>query len=97
MTEEIITVTEYVRPNGRQIPLRVRIRSEQAEYLQTHNIKLSFEKLNPIMSALYADTGKKTKDGGPIETILLLKSIDKLTSQEIQRIIIKIKEEETGE
>lgn len=61
-------VTVFILPNGRQQEITItNIRSEDREFFEKHNVKISMEEcVGEIV--VYADTGKVT-DGEPGELI----------------------------
>lgn len=61
----------YKRPYGRtEIAAITEIRTEDAEFFEVNNIRVSMEDLGG-QYAIYADTGRKDEDGEPVELLVL--------------------------
>lgn len=67
-------VTHFIRPYGRRAKVVMRhIHQKDADWLASHNVKVSMEDTDAGM-IVYADYGKKTVDGEPDEHLLIVKA-----------------------
>lgn len=67
-------VTYFIRPYGRrQEGIIGHIRQKDADWLASHNVKVSMEDTHAGM-LVYADYGKQTEDGEPDEHTLIVKA-----------------------
>jgi hypothetical protein len=65
-----MNVTFYLRPDGRAVVETIEhIRPEDAEWFETHNVKVSMEDIGGQF-AVYADIGREV-DGEPDEVLVL--------------------------
>ena len=71
--------TNYIRPHGRKEEITITlIRDEDADWLRTNNITISMEDLGGRI-CIYADYGRKSEDGDPMEHIIIAHHSDDCT------------------
>ena len=64
----------YIRPYGRRENITIsHVEHDDADWLNSHGIKLSLESDGRDGYIIYADYGKKDEDGEPVEHILIAK------------------------
>lgn len=87
---EVIEITEFIRPNGRQRKAIANINKEDKEFIENNEIKVSVETDRSGTIILYFDYGKEV-DGEPDEYIHLVFDKNEQTEETFSKVIPELK------